>query len=152
MAFSVGVTNKRMVGKLETHNVETVSELFTLADKYAREAEAYARVEHRSTPEEPPARDSPKPGAKANKRNAAAVLATEGRLKPAPRGTPAGGGRKPVPPRQDSGKWCELHCTDRHDLTKCRLVKDLTASASGAATTIAVTTATTTMTRPGWPR
>jgi len=39
-----------LVGKLETHNVETVSELFALADKYAREAEAYARVERRGAP------------------------------------------------------------------------------------------------------
>ena len=35
MAFSEGVTNKQLVGKLETHNVETVSELFTLVDKCA---------------------------------------------------------------------------------------------------------------------
>ena len=33
MTFSEGVTNKRLVGKMETHNVETVSELFALADK-----------------------------------------------------------------------------------------------------------------------
>ena len=33
MAFSEGVTNKQLVGKLETHNVETVSELFALAEK-----------------------------------------------------------------------------------------------------------------------
>ena len=45
MAFSEGITNKRLVGKLETHNVETISELFGLEDKYAWEAEAYARVE-----------------------------------------------------------------------------------------------------------
>ena len=35
MAFSEGVTNKRLVGKLETHNVETLFELFALADKCA---------------------------------------------------------------------------------------------------------------------
>ena len=50
MAFSEGVTNKRLVGKLETNNMETVSELFALADKYALEAEAYARVKHRGAP------------------------------------------------------------------------------------------------------
>ena len=38
MAFSEGVTNNRLVGKLETHNEEIVSELFALADKYTREA------------------------------------------------------------------------------------------------------------------
>jgi hypothetical protein len=36
MAFSEGVTNKRLVGKLETHKMETVSELFALAVKCAR--------------------------------------------------------------------------------------------------------------------
>ena len=54
ITFSEGVTNKRLVGKLETQNMETISELFALADKYAREA-------------------------KANKQKAAAVLAAEGR-------------------------------------------------------------------------
>jgi hypothetical protein len=42
-----------LVGKLETHNVETVSELFALADKYAREAEAHARVERWVPPRNP---------------------------------------------------------------------------------------------------
>ena len=37
MAFSEGVTNKRLVGKLETHNVETIFELFAVADKCAWE-------------------------------------------------------------------------------------------------------------------
>ena len=95
MAFSEGVTNKRLVGKLETQNVETVSELFALADKCARKAEAHARVEHRGTTEEPPARDGLKPGVKTNKRKAASVLAAEGRPKP-PRENPAGGDRKSV--------------------------------------------------------
>ena len=56
-----------MVGKLETHNVETVFELFALADKYTWEAEAYTRVKRRGAPEDPLARDGPKLGAKANK-------------------------------------------------------------------------------------
>jgi hypothetical protein len=128
MAFSEGVTNKRLVGKLETHNMETVSELFALADKYTWEAEADARVESWGAPEEPPARDGPKPIVKANKQKAAVILATEGHPKPPPRGNPAGGERKPAPPRQDGGKWCELHRTDRHDLTECRLVNDLMAN------------------------
>ena len=46
LAFSEGVTNKQLVGKLET-----ISELFALADKYAREAEAHTRVERRGVPE-----------------------------------------------------------------------------------------------------
>ena len=31
----------------------------------------------------------------------------------------------PAPPSWDGDKWCELHSTDRHDLTECRLAKDL---------------------------
>ena len=127
MAFSEGVTNKWLVGKMETHNMEIVSELFALADKYAREAEAHAKVERRGAPEETPAHDGPKPNAKANKRKAAAILAMEGHPRQPPRGNLTGGDRKPAPPRQDGDKWCELHSTDRHDLTECRLVKDLTA-------------------------
>jgi hypothetical protein len=127
MAFREGVTNKRLVGKLETHNVETISQLFALADKYAWEAEAHARVERQGAPEESPARDGPKPGAKANKRKAATILAAEGCPRQPPRGNLAGGDRKPAPPRRDDDKWCELHSTDRHDLSKCRLVKDLVA-------------------------
>ena len=59
MAFSDGVTNKWLVGKLETHNVETVFELFALVDKYAQEAEAHTRVERRGAHEETPPRDGP---------------------------------------------------------------------------------------------
>ena len=127
MAFSEGVTNKRLVGKLETDNVETVFELFALADKYAREAEAHARFERRSAPEESPAREGPKSGTKANNRKATAVLTTKGRPRQPPKGNPMGGERKPALARQDGDKWCELHSTDRQDLTECRLVKDLTA-------------------------
>ena len=127
MPFSEGVTNKRLVGKLETHNMETIFELFALADKYAWEAEAHIRVERRGAQEETPARDGPNPSAKLNKRKAATVLAAEGRPKQPPRGNPASGDRKPAPIRRDDDKWCELHSTDRHDLTECWLIKDLTA-------------------------
>ncbi|RLM54333.1 hypothetical protein C2845_PM10G11850 [Panicum miliaceum] len=30
-----------------------------------------------------------------------------------------------VPVKKGAGKWCEIHRTDRHDLTECRLVKGL---------------------------
>ncbi|RLN12782.1 hypothetical protein C2845_PM09G09180 [Panicum miliaceum] len=43
MAFSEGVTNKQLVGKLEMHNVETVAKLLALATKCAREAESASR-------------------------------------------------------------------------------------------------------------
>lgn len=44
MAFAEGITDKRLAGKLEIHNVETVAELFALADNYAREGKAQTRV------------------------------------------------------------------------------------------------------------
>jgi hypothetical protein len=85
-----------LVGKLETNNVETVSELFTLADKCACESEAHARVEHRGAPEDPLEGEAPMLGAKKNKRKAATVLAVEGRPKPQVSGKPAGEGKAPT--------------------------------------------------------
>jgi hypothetical protein len=41
-AFRQGVRDKKMLEKLATHDVETVTTLFTLADKYARAAEGRA--------------------------------------------------------------------------------------------------------------
>jgi hypothetical protein len=126
MAFSEGVTNKRLVGKLETHNVKTVAELFTLADKCAREAEAQSRTKWRSTPEEPASPEHSKPGNKKNQWKAAAALATEGRNKPPTGKKSAWGFQKLVPVNKGASKWCKIHMTDRHDLTKCQLVKGLT--------------------------
>lgn len=102
MAFSEGVTNKRLLGKLETHNIETVVELFALADKCTWEAEAQSHNERRGAPEESA---SPARGiCKKNKWKAVAALAAEGRDKPptrkAPRGGPlrAGGGFQKLTP------------------------------------------------------
>ena len=125
MAFSEGVTNKRLVGKLETHKVETVAELFALADRCARESEAHARVECRGAPEESLASKPQKLSAKKNKRKVAAVLAAEGRPKPAAKGNAAGNGGGATLARHIDGKWCKIHRINRHDLTECRLVKDL---------------------------
>ena len=97
MAFSEGVTNKQMVGKQETHNVEIIAEVFALADKCARESEAHSWVERRGVPEEPLAPKPQKPGAKKNKRKAVAILAAEGRPKLAARGNPAGNGGGATP-------------------------------------------------------
>jgi hypothetical protein len=41
-AFRQGVHDEKMLEKLATHDVETVSTLFTLADKCARAAEGHA--------------------------------------------------------------------------------------------------------------
>jgi hypothetical protein len=42
MAFRQGVRDEKMLEKLATHDVETVSTLFTMADKCARAAEGRA--------------------------------------------------------------------------------------------------------------
>jgi hypothetical protein len=125
MAFSKGITNKRLVGKLETHNVETVAELFTLADKCAREAEAQSCTERRNAAEEPVSSKCSRPGNKKNKRKAVATLATKGHNKPPTGRNPAGGSQKSALAKQRAGKWCKIHKTDQHDLTKYRLVKGL---------------------------
>ncbi|RLN03210.1 uncharacterized protein C2845_PM13G08380 [Panicum miliaceum] len=78
MAFTEGVTNKRLVGKLETRNIETVFELLALADKCAREAEAQQRSDRCGAPEDPTAPEharSGRPDNKKNKQKAATVLA-----------------------------------------------------------------------------
>ncbi|RLN35650.1 putative polyprotein [Panicum miliaceum] len=136
MAFTEGVTNKRLVGKLETRNVETVSELFVLADKCAQEVEAQQRSERRGVldePAEPEHTRSGQPDNKKNKRKAATILAAvEGRNKQQPGRAPGGGAprpgvgfQNPAPAKPGAGKWSKIHRTDRHDLTECRLVKGL---------------------------
>jgi hypothetical protein len=125
MAFSEGVTNKCLVGKLEMHNVETVVELLALADKCAREAEAQSRTERRNTSKEPASSESSRPGNKKNKWKVVAALATEGRNNPPIGRKPVGGSQKLAPAKQGAGKWCQIHRSDRHDLTECQLVKGL---------------------------
>ncbi|RLN08216.1 putative polyprotein [Panicum miliaceum] len=136
MAFTEVVTNKRLVGKLETRNIETVFELFIFEDKCAREAEAWHCSKQRGISEEPTSQEhaqSNRPDNKRNKWKATAVQAAEGRNKQHPGRVPGGGAprpgggfQKPAPAKQGTDKWCEIHETDRHDLTECRLVKGLT--------------------------
>jgi hypothetical protein len=84
MVFREGFTKKRLVGKLETHNIETVAKLFALADKCAREMEASSRTERRNTLEEPTSLERSRSGNKKNKQKAVVTLATEGRNKHLP--------------------------------------------------------------------
>jgi hypothetical protein len=123
MAFSEGVTDKRLVGKLERHNIETITELFFLVNKCAREAEAQSCTEWRNAPEEPASQEHSRLDNKKNKQKAVAVLVTEGRNKPPTGRNPGRGPQKPAP--AVASKWCEIHKTDRHDLTECRFVKGL---------------------------
>jgi hypothetical protein len=67
-----------LVGKLETHNVKTLAELFSLAHKCSKEAEAQSCTERRNAPEEAASLERNQPGNKKNKRKAIAALATDG--------------------------------------------------------------------------
>jgi hypothetical protein len=88
-------------------------------------AKAQSYTEQRNAPEEPASPECSKPGNKKNKWKAIAALATEGRNKPPTGRNTGGGSQKPALAKQGTGKWCEIHRTDRHDLTECRLVMGL---------------------------
>lgn len=73
--------NKCLVGKLETHNVETVAKLFSLTDKCAREVEAQSRTECCNMPKELASPKCVKLSDQKNKCKAVATTTMEGRKK-----------------------------------------------------------------------
>ena len=103
-----------MLEKLGTHEVETTAELFALADKCAKAAEAQAW--HVPRPEQPaadkagPSRSDNWEKKKRKKRDAAPVVPAEGPARRSARR--AAIDRKPAPVRPEPGKWCEIHQTD----------------------------------------
>jgi hypothetical protein len=125
-AFRQGVRDEKMLEKLATHDVETVSTLFALADKCARATEG--RAWH-SAPQTGVAQtggsgavpwDSKKkkkgPGHEKPQSTALVVTsATRGR-----------GDRNkcPRPQRGNSGS-CPVHPNSRHSATECREIIDL---------------------------
>jgi hypothetical protein len=121
-AFRQGVRDEKMLEKLATHDVETVSTLFTLADKCARTTEG--RAWH-SAPQTGVAQTGgpgavTQDGKKKKKKNC-------GHEKPqsaAPIVTAATGGRsernkRPRPQGGSSGS-CPVHPNARHSASKCR--------------------------------
>jgi hypothetical protein len=126
-AFRQGVRDEKMLEKLATHDVETVSTLFALADKCARAAEG--RVWH-SVPQTGAAQTGgsgavAQDGKKKKKKNhgheksysAALVVAA------------ATGGRgdrnkRPRPQKGSSGS-CPVHPNSRHSVVECREIIDL---------------------------
>jgi hypothetical protein len=131
-AFHQGVRDEKMLEKLATHDVETVTTLFALADKCARAAEG--RAWH-SAPQTGVAQtggsgaisqDSKKKKKKnrGSKRppSVALVVAT------------ATGGRnernkRPRPQRDNNGS-CPIHPNSRHSTTECREIIELAKRAS----------------------
>jgi hypothetical protein len=129
MAFRQGVRDEKMLEKLATHQVETVTTLFALADKCARAAEG--RAWHSAT-QAGPAHTSgssvaaPSSGKKKNKKNrgfdksriggpAVAAATTRGQK---PRG------KRPRQQRTDPGS-CLVHPGARHSATECREIQKL---------------------------
>jgi hypothetical protein len=125
-AFREGVSDEKMLEKLATHDVETVSTLFTLADKCARATEG--RAWH-SSPQTGVAQTGgsgvvPRDGKKKKKgrghekpRSIALVVAA------------ATGGwgdcnKCPRPQRGNNGS-CPVHPNSRHSAAECREIIDL---------------------------
>jgi hypothetical protein len=128
MAFRQGVRDEKMLQKLATHDVETVSTLFTLADKCARAAEGRAwhsapqtgvdqtggtgAVSQDDKKKKKKNRDHEKP------QSVAPIVAS------------ATGGRgernkRPQPQRGYNGS-CPMHPNARHNVSECREIIKLT--------------------------
>jgi hypothetical protein len=128
-AFRQGVRDEKMLEKLATHQVETVTTLFALADKCARAAEG--RAWHSSTQAGPsqmsgPSVADPGSGKKKNKKSRgfdkprigglAVAAATTGGQNPR--------GKRPRQQRTDP-ESCPVHPRARHSATKCREIQKL---------------------------
>jgi hypothetical protein len=131
-AFRQGVRDEKMLEKLATHDMDTVTTLFALADKCARAAEG--RAWH-SAPQTGVAQTGgsgaiSQDGKKKKKKNrgskrppsVALVVAT------------ATGGRnernkRPRPQRDNNGS-CPIHPNSRHSTTECREIIELAKRAS----------------------
>jgi hypothetical protein len=126
-AFRQGVRDEKMLEKLATHDVETVSTLFALADKCARATEGWA---WHSAPQTEAAQSGgsgavPRDGKKKKKgrdhekpRSTVVVVAaaTVGR----------GAHNKPPRPQRGNSCSCPVHPNSRHSATECREIIDLT--------------------------
>jgi hypothetical protein len=126
-AFRQGVRGEKMLEKLATYQVETVTTLFALADKCARAAEGRAwHSAHQGGPTQTGSSSVATPGSgkKKNKKN-------RGLDKPRARGpvaAAAGGqssrGKRPHQQRTDPGS-CPVHPGARHSPTECREIQKL---------------------------
>jgi hypothetical protein len=126
-AFRQGVRDKKMLEKLATHDVETVTTLFTPADKCARAAEGHA---WHSVPQtevtQTGGSGAPTQGGGKKKKNHGHDRPQSG----ASVATAATGGRdeRGKHPRQqgsDSGS-CPVHPNSRHSASECREILKLT--------------------------
>jgi hypothetical protein len=125
-AFRQGVRDEKMLEKLATHDVETVSTLFALADKCARAAEG--RAWHSA----PQTRVAQTGGSSAVPRDGKKKKKGRGHEKPrstalvvaAATGARGDHNKRPRPQRGNSGS-CRVHPNSRHSIMKCREIIDL---------------------------
>jgi hypothetical protein len=120
-AFRQGVRDKKMLEKLATHDVETVTTLFTLADKCARAAEGHAwhSAPQTGVTQTGGSGATTQGGGKKKKKNRGHDRPQSG----APVTTATAGGRdeRGKRPRQqgsDSGS-CPIHPNSRHSASEC---------------------------------
>lgn len=125
-AFRQGVRDEKMLEKLATHDVETVTTLFALADKCARAAEGRAwHMAPQTGAAQMGGSGAVAQGGKKKKKNyghekpssAALVVAaaTRGRNKH---------NKRPRPQRGNSGS-CRIHPNSRHSAAECREIIEL---------------------------
>jgi hypothetical protein len=128
-AFRQGVRDEKMLEKLTTHQVETITTLFALVDKCARAAEG--RAWHSATQAGPaqtsgPSVATPGSGKKKNKKSRGFHKSRIGG--PAVAAATTGGqnphGKRPRQQRTDPG-LCPVHRGTRHSATECRKIQKL---------------------------
>jgi hypothetical protein len=125
-AFRQGVRDEKMLEKLATHDVETVTTLFALADKCARAAEG--RAWH-STPQTGVAQTGGSGAVAQDSKKKKKNCGSERPPSAAPVVAAATGGRNernkhPRPQRGNSGP-CPIHPNSRHSAAECREIIEL---------------------------
>lgn len=124
--FHANVKMPRMLQKLSTRPVKTITELFEIADKVARAEEAIMPINldfGKKTAGKPGSGNHPSSGNGGNRqRGHQTVFAT------------AAAGTSSKQPTQEtvaaaveptSGLYCKIHKTNKHDLSECRTVQML---------------------------
>src|SRR5438105_5889198 len=127
IAFRRGVRDSKMAEKLATRVISSPTELFALADKCARAAEARERQSGRLDAKEPKPSDpqeGPSSGGKKKKRKGTAELVAAVEFAQARTRRDA----RPVNKRE-AGRadvFCPIHISRSHDLRDCRVVEAIT--------------------------
>nr|ABF98055.1 retrotransposon protein, putative, unclassified [Oryza sativa Japonica Group] len=135
-AFRGGVRHNRMLEKIASKEPQTTAQLFELADRVARNEEAWTWNSSGSGVAAPAApgsaarsgrRDRRRKKGSARSDDEGHVLAVEGASRAPRKGRPASDKKEAGAPSRErpTGKWCTVHNTSLHDLADCRAVKSL---------------------------